>query len=193
MIRLTDKQLGYLACAIDAEGTIGITYYTSKSGRPRFQVRVSSYNSDRRFLDYIHGLVGGYIHHRRRDKGIHNWKDMYTWFIEAQKAKEFLLLIKPELIIKKQQAEVALEMLETYLDKQNNVYGCKGFPGSLSDKRMSLKNRMHELNRKGRGIVAKGVNSEKPLLNSEVTPNQAESNNSLACVETNGHPPKGMI
>lgn len=193
MIRLTDKQLGYLACAIDAEGTIGITYYASKSGRPRFQVRVSSYNSDRRFLDFIQSLVGGYVHHRRRDKGICNWKDMYTWFIEAQRAKEFLLLIKPELIIKKEQAEVALQMLDTYLDKENNIYGCKGFPDSLSEKRMILKNRMHELNRKGRGIVAKTANSEKPLLNSEVTPNQAEELNPLACVETNGQSPKGMI
>lgn len=42
-------------------------------------------------------------------------------------------------------------------------------------------------------FMKKVANSEKPLLNCEVTPNQAENINSLACVETYGQPPKGMI
>jgi len=193
MIQLTDRQLGYIAGLIDGEGTIGITHYVSKSGRPRFQVRVSIYNSCGEVLNFVKELLGGYVHHRRRDKGIHNWKDMYTWYVEAQKAKELLALVEPVLIIKRRQAQLALEMLQTYMSKDNNIYGCNGAPDSLFDARMRIKEQMHILNRKGRSIIAKGVNSEKPLPNSEVTPNQAGSDNSLACVETKGHPPKGMI
>jgi hypothetical protein len=194
MIRLSDLQLGYIAGLIDGKGSIGITSFQKKNGRYQFQVRVSIHNCNKDVMNYIMSVIGcGHVNHRDRSMGLKNWKDSYTWSVTCQNAFELLGIVKDHLIIKKRQAEVAIEMQKTFLDIKENQFGCNGLPNSFIEKRMSLKSLMHDLNRKGRSTTDKVANSEKPLLCSEVTPNQAEGTIPLACVETNVQPPKGMI
>jgi hypothetical protein len=111
--------LGYLACSLDAEGCI-----TIKNRRPlakkwaeRFQVSVSSFNTNYTFVKFLLSTFGGHInHHRNYEKSAGRWKDEHTWEVSQTQALPVLRLVRPALKLKGRQALACIQFLEGFVD-----------------------------------------------------------------------------
>src|SRR5574343_233631 len=117
MNRLTQFELGYHASAIDCEGTISITKRI-REHRIDFPISVGVGNTNLILLSYLKQTSGlGNIHDGKKQDSTS--KRSWVWRIQTKNIKEYLLLIKNYLVIKKQQAELMLEFLDT-LDHNSN-------------------------------------------------------------------------
>jgi hypothetical protein len=106
---ITIADLAYTAGIIDGEGSIMVK--RSKENRPgrptrEYRIVVSVGNTNRLLLEWLlvrwEGSIKPYI------RKIPNCKPVYTWTLSAKSAVMFLKLIKDFLVIKKDQAELAL-------------------------------------------------------------------------------------
>ncbi len=95
--------LAYTAGIIDGEGHIGI-------GRTKnyFCLRVEVANTSSRLIDFLHLTFGGNVWTGKRP----NRKVYYRWMISTRAADEFLRSISPYLLIKRNQADLALAFRE---------------------------------------------------------------------------------
>lgn len=121
---MSDKaQWGYVAGIIDGEGTITIcrSEYTTnrkaENGRPArqyhttgFSLKISVKNTDLKLMKWLKSRFGGEWYADKGKQPI-NWKSSYAWYYGAESKQDFLLAILPYLIIKKEQALIALEFL----------------------------------------------------------------------------------
>jgi len=106
MIKLTDK--AYIAGLVDGEGCITIAKRKNgnKRGKPwYYQPTIAIGNTDRRLLDFLIPLYGGWI---TKPKSKENNKQAYVWFISGKDRKIFLKDIIPYLKAKREQAEILL-------------------------------------------------------------------------------------
>jgi hypothetical protein len=173
MTTLTEIQKAYLAGIIDGEGCIGINILPSHSGTvKRLQLRVLVANTNYQLISWLCETTGiGYVFKKIR-KNNPKAKDGYEWIVNSLKALWLLHQVKDYLVIKKEQASVAIEFQNTIDPCRHGIF----VPQEIVERRYELKKLMNELNKKGVSITEKTANSEKPLLNSEATPNQAEEN-----------------
>jgi hypothetical protein len=112
MNQLTQAEKGYIACAIDGEGSISIT--SSKNIRGMLGVSafpwVTIANTNMIFLTYISRITGiGIINPQPRQNPKH--KLGFVWKPRKHEMQEFLETIQPYLIIKRDQCEIVLEFL----------------------------------------------------------------------------------
>jgi len=104
--RLTDTKIAYLAGLFDGEGTIG--YYNF---RQRHESTVMITNSDPRVMNWIMDKIRyGNVHtvkksYARRKHVVHHWR-----ICGKPRVKDFLETIVPYLIIKRDQAELLLNL-----------------------------------------------------------------------------------
>lgn len=96
----------YVAGLLDGEGTILI--YKS---RTYFQLSVRVVNTDLGSLERMKSLFGGNIGSKREKKSIRT-RPCWTWDIQGPAAAEVLVNIYPFLIVKREQARVALEFMD---------------------------------------------------------------------------------
>lgn len=94
----------YLAGFLDGEGYIGIHRNAHKWGCS-YGIDISIGNNNLTVLEKIQEKFGGKIYIRKIYKG---HKQEYSLFWSGENAKNLLLQIKDELIIKKEQAEYAI-------------------------------------------------------------------------------------
>ena len=93
----------YLAGFIDADGSIGIvTVAKSKT----YVVQVCASNCNRTPIDMLQQRFGGKV--RTRDWKNKKWKINYEWKLTSQKAMSVIEKLLPYLIIKKEQAQIAI-------------------------------------------------------------------------------------
>ena len=98
---------------------------------------------------------GGQYYVHRRAKPQH--KEAYGWRPKGRKNSEQLLLnILPYLVIKKEQAKIALE----YVRLKHNT----GFDETLAQKRKELMNTMQLLNKRGLSVETNTLNAEKSVM-----------------------------
>ncbi len=108
---MTDSHwLAWAAGIIDGEGCISIVQSRS-SGRAglsyvRYVTRVSVVNTDARMIQKLLGLFGGQLKTEKPEKA--GWKVRHVWVLHALKAETFLVSILPWLVIKKEQADIAI-------------------------------------------------------------------------------------
>ncbi len=103
--------LGYLAGFLDADGTIGI-YKNLEADRrisPYYQLSVSIYNTNRKVLEILREEFGGSIRENRKSG---RKKIPLILQFGPVRAEEILRQILPHLIVKKQQAVIALSLRE---------------------------------------------------------------------------------
>lgn len=140
---MKDKNWSYLAGLIDGEGHIGLTkgcrYWTNKDGvkikYPAYAMQISIFNNDLKLMTYLVKNFGGVYY--TRDRSNPRAKVGHTWQPKGHKNKELLLLaVIPYLIIKEEQAKLALEFLR--MKDQINP-----------EKREEMHKHSLELNRKG--------------------------------------------
>ena len=145
---VTVAQWAYAAALMDGEGSFSITHGTgkSKAGKPYplFDSKVTISNTSLDLMEWLKNTFGGtyflsvtHISKKARANGQKSLKPCYRWIANKYALQEwFTRGIYPYLIIKKRQAEVALEFVSLF-GKHN------------PEKRRELREMMLELNKVG--------------------------------------------
>lgn len=103
----------YVAGILDGEGTIALCFYRQKD-RPseytRLEIRIN--NTDFRLIKWLMHNFGGRFQMSANDRGFKNTRPLYSWYLSGKANKEkFLLGVLPYLLLKREQASIALEFL----------------------------------------------------------------------------------
>ena len=139
---LTHTEVAYLAGILDGEGCISILKMRMK--RPygvywhyALQLRIG--NTYLPLLEWICERVGGKIYAQTY---VTNWrgnrKQAYHWHMQGRQAANFLALVRPYLIVKSEQADLAMEFI---------ALGRETAPAA----RAEMRERMRTLNVRGIG------------------------------------------
>lgn len=106
------RRLAYYAGLFDGEGCVSINKVKGIKGRrDSFQLRVNITSTNEEVVRQMPGSFGGTVLFRQRERA----QDFWNWVAVARQARDFLVLIKPDLIIKHQQARVGI-MFQTERD-----------------------------------------------------------------------------
>lgn len=105
----------YLAGFFDGEGCIDVQRMYPKEGQGRLyvrpRVRVSQTATCRFIIDELHKRYGGSVSHRKHGAG--NQRDSISWeFLDRKGMVKLLSEIIPHLVIKREQAKLAVWWLE---------------------------------------------------------------------------------
>lgn len=147
----------WLAGFFDGEGNVGITV----SGKRRHCiVRLSLVNTNYEILQEIQIDYGGYLS-RRENKNKPHWKPFCSLTWTNCRAAEFLKIVGPHIVLKKQQVALANEFLalrespnrfelgsKVGLSTRQRPFVRKIRPEILTQE-LEMKQAMHILNRKG--------------------------------------------
>lgn len=110
---LSDREIAYLAGFFDGEGCVSILRFAEKRRAAtyfayRLQVRIGNTNLE--VLEWIQSKFGGTIYDQVRSVP-GNRKPFWAWHTSGHKAKTFLEMIEPFVIVKRRQIQVALQFL----------------------------------------------------------------------------------
>ncbi len=134
---LTEMDKAYLAGLFDGEGCVHISRYQGKNNRsPTFTLHVMVSQCDENYLIYWMGKTGMgkiYIHHPQKKEH----RPGYCWTLPSRSAAQFLETLLPLLMVKKEQAEIAIEFQKSY----DQYIGGSGYivPRELIEHRESLR------------------------------------------------------
>lgn len=149
-----DALPAYAAGLIDGEGCITMNkYWDSRynSCSHRYWVIVIVAMSDEMPLRLLWKRWGGSLTQRKRKNK--KWKQMWVWQINCQKAYRFLEDILPYLIVKKPQAELALQFRDAIKDEKRIPTGLKNGGTKIAPenitKREAFYQKMRVLNIRG--------------------------------------------
>lgn len=134
---LTSVEATYAAATIDCEGCIRLGL-TARG----WVLKVSVVNTDARLIDWLHQKFGGSIYEQTRLQ--ENHKARYEWAVTGKKALPVLKVTRSYLMLKGDQADLALEFLE----ELSPGSGHHRTPGQL-ERIKEIASRFKELNRRG--------------------------------------------
>ena len=101
---ISNNKRGYIAGIVDGEGNISNS--VNKGRNNTLDVRVSIYNSDKRLIDWLHKNIPSSRLCLRKTSTYPNAKKQWVIRIDGSlKAKKFLYILYPFLIVKKKKAE----------------------------------------------------------------------------------------
>ena len=150
----TETEISYLAALIDGEGFIGIdSSYKRRFKNQTYQVRIGVCNTKRKLLDWIKLRFGGSVLFRGKPKSPKH-SPSYEWRIQAKKAGEIIRLVYPYLILKREQAKIALEFRDTFKESliythQKGRFSNTQIKSTIIKKRKELREKMLALNKRG--------------------------------------------
>jgi hypothetical protein len=124
---LTPTEIGWAAGIVDGEGCIGL-YNSGGYAGPRLNLAVASI--DPRLTAELHRLFGGTL--TRRHHAEPHLRSAETWTTTGITAARVLNTVAPALIIKREQADVALRWAETITNRGGRL------PWELVTKRTDL-------------------------------------------------------
>ena len=113
--------LAYWAGILDGEGCIYFTYNFSKRRNICHTLAINIANTFKSILDIGRIDFGIGFVRKRKNRNEQKWQDVYEWDIKGRSACEFLELLLPYLVIKKEQAELAIY----YFKNVKNMRGMK--------------------------------------------------------------------
>lgn len=140
-MELTPEQTGWVSGILDGEGSCYIRRQQSKKN-PIHSLEVEICLTDYYTVKHIHQLIG-FGSFRPVRKKTHNPNHRQAWRISwsSREAEQLLNLLKPYLITKRDEVELALKFLET----KNNRVGRKGLSAELVRVREKMYQQMKEL------------------------------------------------
>lgn len=111
---INDKILAYTAGIIDGEGCIGIQKQKicGEMKSPHYRQFVEVKNTDERLIDFLCENFDG--HKAIENRKTVNHKIVYKWYADSNRATEFLKMIYPYLVMKKEQVDVVMELRTTF-------------------------------------------------------------------------------
>lgn len=148
---LTTDKIIYLAGIIDADGCISIGKMkgrynkTQRIANPRYVLTVTVTNTCEKLMNWLAENFGGRIKPRKQVSPKH--KITWNWVLDHGKALYTLRMIKPYLIVKKDQAKVGIDLIDNWV----NAPGGRGSqtPDYEVQRRESLYQTMKILNQTG--------------------------------------------
>lgn len=142
----TPEDCAYLAGIIDGEGHIGAYLRSSKlSARLQVEMKLNIANTDRSLVVWIVERWGGRLKLVSRTALHPTWRDIYRIDFESQRAIAPLEAALPFLIVKRERADMALELARL----ATREHGRRGYPPELRDRREFLARAITEANRTG--------------------------------------------
>lgn len=140
---LTDKERAYIAGIIDGEGCIIAT------SDPKVTFHVGVVHTSTRLLNYLQKTTNSGSVYNATPSTLGS-KPVYEWRVGSDDASCLLLMLLPYLIVKKEEAEVALEFRRLCKAQRSYYEHTRGkrVPGDFKDERAVLVNRLKELKRK---------------------------------------------
>ena len=152
------EQLAYAAGLIDGEGCITIKKQRSSHGgkylgrnyTPAYRPTLTVEMCDRGGLDALLAWFGGsIIIHKAR---LSRHRVRYAWYLSCDRAVDLLRRVSPFLLVKRRQAEVAIELQASHrqweTQKRNRLIGHR-VPLDEVSRREALKQKINVLNAKG--------------------------------------------
>jgi hypothetical protein len=139
----------YAAGLIDGEGCIGIQ---ESAGQRVYSVRVDVGMTTKAMsvLTRLHRQYGGTL--RRNRAQTDRWDAAEMWSVFGFAAAALLRRVEPYLILKAEQAQIALRVEDIRLSLPKTPTGRSRWSDDARARCERLKRRMHELNRKGPSI-----------------------------------------
>lgn len=109
----------WTACIIDGEGWIGIRW-KAKPHNSHYPV-ISVSNTCRAIVERLHEWWGGRVEAKRPRTARH--KPSYRWALEYTRAGDLLRVVRPFLVAKNRQADLAIQVAESlkYNGKYNTI------------------------------------------------------------------------
>jgi hypothetical protein len=149
-LKLDEKDKVWLACAIDCEGSVGVSYSVraSKPNRTTFYFPFISVNNTKKvFLNHFRKLVGcAYKKIKIENKRYENRKNLYQLdMASAPWIYALLKQIRPYFIIKGKQADLVMEFIEIIDNIKRNNNG-----------RIVYTERVHEIYRELKRLNKRG-------------------------------------
>lgn len=131
------EKLAYVAGIFDGEGCISIQRNKPHAGgkSPCYALHVSVSNTDKRIINFLLELVGGGSCKHNNEKRP-NQRLCYDWRVQARVAVRFLKAIRPYLLLKAEQADLAIEFWSRI------HYGSRRLSSEELDTRDSLRLRL---------------------------------------------------
>jgi hypothetical protein len=120
-ITLDDR---YAAGLFDGEGWVRVSKWAKPNSiHTRYQILLAIGMSHAPVIRSLHNTYGGSLnvnpHSRRNPKH----RDQFLWYCASQKAAAFLRRVVPYLVVKRDEAELALE-LQRSIDEWKHKLGC---------------------------------------------------------------------
>lgn len=155
---MEEKILAYCAGLFDGEGCVEIYSATppKASKSPSFYLRVTIVQKEGLVMNWLEDNFGGYV-----AVDSHGGYYIHRWDIRSKQALEFLKLIYPFLIVKKEQVKVALEFEEMkgrYWDSLKGHQGFRRLTEKEINKRSEYRQKLKDLKRKYSPYIRNGIN-----------------------------------
>lgn len=133
----------YMAGILDGEGSLTIGNYScsKKTGDKHYQVNISVTSTDEILIDWIYDTFGGFRGKYTPNQMSRNGrKEVFRWQCSGDRLLHICEITIPYLTIKKRQAEILIEMRETYKDLHNvkGKQNTQRLPKEVLDFRQSL-------------------------------------------------------
>ena len=150
--------LHYTAGLFDGEGCVDIYKATTSKASKNISLmlRVNIAQKDGQVMNFLQDNFGGYV---AVDK--HNGHYIHRWEVRSQKAKEFLSLIYPFVIIKREQIKIALEfetMKGKYLETLKGHQGFRKLTNDEIKNRLNFKEKLMKLKKLYTPYIKNGEN-----------------------------------
>ena|ERR1700677_4361801 len=152
--------LAYTAGIFDGEGCVEIyNASTSKASKnPSFILRVTIVQKDGKVMNYLEKNFGGYV-----AVDYHGGYYIHRWDVRSKKAYRFLKTIFPFLLIKKEQAKLAIKFEESKGNYWDSLKGHQGFrrltPEEV-EKRFKMKKELQDLKKIYSPYIKNGAPTE---------------------------------
>jgi len=124
----TVAQLAYLAGILDGEGSfiIGCYAFSKKTGIPHFHTTIQVTSTDKVLIEWLVDNFGGKLSTYTAKQMASNCKRVpFRWTIFSDRVKHLCECTLPYLVIKKDQAQIMIEMRDTF-EKTRMRKGCQG-------------------------------------------------------------------
>ena len=148
-VKITEQEWAYAAGMIDGDGHIGVWRQTPREecrwATPRYYVDVDVVNTCYPLMEWLQSHFGGTIRGRKTisDRHTKSWH----WRLPKSLILEFLQGIRPYLIVKTAQADLALQFLEEWVDAR--ALPGKRVPPELLERRDWFWQEFRKLNKGG--------------------------------------------
>lgn len=153
MISTRTERICYLAGIVDGEGSIDVSVAKVEGTRktPSHRVRLKVSMCENESIELLEHCFGGLAKLRHRKNPKH--KPIWEWCIRSLNARAALVELFPYLLIKKEQAKIAIGLSGRLASRkyypQKGEKGIKRTPNEEIKIRTQLANRLKELNAKG--------------------------------------------
>jgi len=138
---MEETDIAYLAGIVDGDGSISIAKCTRYKGRCRYWLQLNVTNCSKELVEWIKDRYGGTIQTKTpTTKG----RAIYRWCLANQNAEYLIEELVDYLIVKKDQAYVALEFRNTY---GKTDYRQGGLSQDIIDMRDVMREAVSKLNR----------------------------------------------